>query len=91
MKGNDIKKIRETFGFSMPEFADLIGVQTSSIYRWEALKAKAAKIEGLPRKLLQLMLELKQKERDGVAKALRRGGWMLALSNLLMVSLKKSV
>jgi DNA-binding transcriptional regulator YiaG len=88
MKGDQIKKIREEFDISTSELATLIGVQTSSVYRWEAAGRKVTKVEGLPKKLFELMSDLQQKERETVVKALRRGGWMLGLNNLLAISLK---
>ena len=90
MKGEQIKKLRAAFGLSTIELADLLGVQNSSIYRWEATDRKVAKIEGLAKRLIELMLDLKVKERDTVVKNLRRGGWMAGLSSLLSLSMKKA-
>ena len=90
MKGDQIKKIREEFDISTIELATLIGVQNSSVYRWEAAGRKVTKVEGLPKKLFELMSDLKPKEREVVVKALRRGGWMSGLNSLLTISVKKS-
>lgn len=89
MKGNQIKKLRESLELSAVEFASLVGVQTSSVYRWESVGNKGAVVEGHARKVFQLIGELTIKERQRMVNSLRRGGWMAGLHNLLGMSMKK--
>lgn len=91
MKGNQISKLRKALKLSVVEFATLLGVQTSSIYRWENRGSKTASVEGTAEKVLLLIEDLKLKERSVVIKHLRKGGWMPALHSLLTMALKKSV
>ncbi|HDR6271000.1 TPA: helix-turn-helix transcriptional regulator [Bacillus cereus] len=37
MNGNTLRYIRKTIGYTMKEFAQLVGVSMVTIYRWEAL------------------------------------------------------
>jgi len=90
MKGNQIRKLRETLELSAAEFASLLGVQTSSIYRWEKTGNKTAVVEGFAKKIFQLVSDLKVKEREVMVKSLRRGGWMAGLHSLLSMSMKKA-
>lgn len=91
MKGKQIQTLREKLGLTVVEFATLLGVQTSSVYRWENSGNKAASVEGTAGKVMQLIGDMKVKERATVIKHLRRGGWMPALHSLLGMSLKKGV
>lgn len=90
MKGSDIQKLREAYELTRVELAELLCVQTSSVYRWEAEKKTKVKIEGTPRKLLDNMLDLRPAERKEVRQALRRGGWLHGLHALLSAVLKKA-
>ena len=91
MKGNQISKLRKALDLSVVDFATLLGVQTSSIYRWENQGTKVASVEGTAEKILLILEDLKKKERDIVIKHLRKGGWMPAMHSILSMALKKSV
>lgn len=89
MKGSEIQKLREAYELTRAEFAELLCVQGSTIYRWEGEK-KSVKVEGAPRKLLDIMLDLKPSERKDVRQALRRGGWLAGLHALVSAAFKKA-
>lgn len=90
MKGSNIKKIRESFGLSVAEFSDLVGVQVSSIYRWESRGASAAEAEGRALQIIRLMEETTGKDRQKVTSSLRKGGWLPGLLSLLSASYKSA-
>lgn len=91
MTGNQIKKVREAFGLSTAELADLLGVQNSSVYRWEACKSKTTKVEGLPKRLLRLMDSVGAGPKaTQVAEEARDNGWAKALYMLLGFAYKKA-
>jgi predicted transcriptional regulator len=88
--GNQIKELRESFEMSPGELATLLCVQASSVYRWEAVERRAAKVEGLSKRLLGLMSDLPVKDRVKVAKALRSAGWLSGLHKLVAFAYKKA-
>lgn len=90
MKGNQIKKLRESMQLSAVELASLTGVQTSSVYRWESSGNTGATVEGMARQIFKLIVDLTPKEKQLLVKNLRRGGWMAALNSLFSMSLKKA-
>lgn len=89
LTGNDIKTVRDRSGLSACELADLVGVGCSSIYRWEDAGKTKPKIEGRPRNLFSIMLNLKQYQMRDIAEAFREGGWILALNKLTSFAYKK--
>lgn len=90
LTGNDIKTVRDRSGLSACDLAELVGVGCSSIYRWEDAGPKKPKIEGRPRKLFAIMLQLKAYQLRDVAEAFREGGWILALNKLTSFAYKKA-
>ncbi len=90
MRGDQIKTLRESFDLTPVEMAELLGVQNSSIYRWESYGKKTAKIEGLPRRLIGLMAEMSAVQRTEVVRALRHAGWLSGLHCLVTVAYKKA-
>lgn len=54
MTGNQIRKIRERIYLDRRAFGDVLGVNQSTVYRWEACGSKAAKVEGLPARILKM-------------------------------------
>lgn len=90
MTGDQIKGIREKLGLNTAEFADLLGVQNSSVYRWEACANDKTRIEGLPKRLVQLMSKLSAKNAKIVADEIRNGGWVRGLYKLLGIAYKKT-
>jgi DNA-binding XRE family transcriptional regulator len=89
VNGNKIKTIREKFGLSTPEFAELIGVRGSSVYRWEAAGKVTPKVEGRPLKLLELSSKLLAPQAAAVAEIFRAEGWIGGLYKLLRFAYKK--
>lgn len=90
MTGNQIRILREELELSAAEFASLMGVQQSSVYRWESSGNKRAVVEGFARQVFQLIHDLTLKEKKTVVNKLRNGGWMAGLHSLLGVSMKKA-
>lgn len=90
MKGSSIKKIRESFGLSVSEFSDLVGVQVSSVYRWESTAGSNAQVEGRPLQIIRLMEETTGKDRQKVTSSLRKGGWLPGLLSLLSTAYKSA-
>jgi transcriptional regulator with XRE-family HTH domain len=56
--GEEICRIRKTFGWSGDQFARLLGVHPVTLSRWEAAKAKEPKIEGMA---LTILLGLRER------------------------------
>lgn len=90
MKGHQIRKLRESLDLTATEFAGLLSVQTSSIYRWESAGNRTAPVEGLARNVLELIRNLKLKERKRMVQRLKNGGWMAGLHSLLGMAIKKA-
>lgn len=90
MTGNQIRRLREELELSATEFASLMGVQQSSVYRWESSANKRAVVEGFARQIFKLIGELKLKEKKVLVQKLRNGGWMAGLHSLLGMSMKKA-
>lgn len=95
--GDEIRRIRTAFGWSMEQFARVLGVHTVTLNRWELAKDKAPQIEGMAFPVLlglrQRVLEADEGRRVAAAKAketgeeiqklLVMGGVLLALAALL--------
>lgn len=53
MDGNELKQIRENLGLSQAEFADKVGVERNTVWRWENDKLPISKTVELAVKYLQ--------------------------------------
>lgn len=85
--GNQVRHLREQLGLTQQQFASLLGVHSTTLYRWEASGLVALRIEPFQ---LQILRALQQQiERPGndlaeaLGKALLVGGGLLALYVLL--------
>lgn len=83
MKGKDIQKIRKAFGLSPVEFAVLLGVSLSTVYRWETLEQP--NVDWMQRQTLTLMKRMarKGKPKDIGANIRRSDGTLRGLLTLL--------
>lgn len=52
ISGTDIRSIRQRFGWSIEQFAQLLGVHPVTLNRWELAGAKSPPIEGMARHIL---------------------------------------
>lgn len=90
MTGLDVAAIRTTIGFSKSQFAQLLGVHVSTVYRWETAVGEC-KIDPLQLQILTVTRErlagLKASAREGLVERLERGllvgGSLFALGVLL--------
>jgi hypothetical protein len=55
MTGSEVTKIRLWLALEPPMFAQLLGVHSSSVYRWEASEHRACRIDPLRLQLLALI------------------------------------
>jgi transcriptional regulator with XRE-family HTH domain len=90
MTGNDVQRLRQQIGWSAQQFADLLGVHASTVYRWEGTDAPLS-VDPLQRDLLMALNEWWARSapaqranlRDKVQTAKVRGGNLRALRTLL--------
>jgi transcriptional regulator with XRE-family HTH domain len=102
--GDDIRRIRAAFGWSIERFSRVLGVHPVTLNRWELSGTRPALIEGMPRAILlglQERLFRAQEGRRAAAEQARQvasdvdrllivGGVLLALGALLaFVNAKK--
>ena len=90
MTGADVSKLREGLEWSAAQFATLLGVSPSTVYRWEEHAEERLKIEPLQLQLLVVLrTELQRGRRtarelrDRLEGALALGGSLRALHVLL--------
>jgi transcriptional regulator with XRE-family HTH domain len=55
--GADVKRLRESLGMTVPQFAQLLGVHLATAYRWEAVPVRELALDPLH---ASLMLHLHQ-------------------------------
>lgn len=88
MTGNAIKGLREELAMSSNEFAQLLGVNPSTLYRWEAEGEKEIKPDPNAARILGALAKAREKN-DGeslkvaLGGALLLGGGLFALFKLL--------
>lgn len=83
MTGSDVQRIRNQFELTIAQFADLIGVSPSSVYRWEAACLNLAPVEPFQLRLFALMRTASRKTKISVRDGLVIGGGLLGLYRLL--------
>jgi|SRR5579885_2399337 len=88
MTGGEIQRIRTEFALNVQQFATMLGVHPSTVYRWESALSLESNPDPLQRDLLQALDRI---VRFGAADRLREhlrwwiasGGGLLALYGLL--------
>ncbi len=55
MTGTEIRTLRTTYGLDVNSFAALVGVNASTVYRWEAAESKKPNVEPFQQRLLILL------------------------------------
>lgn len=93
LTGSDVRRIRNAVEWATPEFAALLGVSGSTVYRWETREGGVVPIEPLQAQLLVALdaVMARADKRAGGAAAMRRdltealalGGTLRALHTLL--------
>lgn len=69
MAGKAIRKLRTDLGMTPADFAALLGVHPSSIYRWENADAEEVHIEPLQFRLLTVLQQEVNKRKTAQAQA----------------------
>lgn len=88
MTGKQISTIRKKFDFTALMLSELLGVQVSTVYRWESRGAKKLNIEGIPGKLLPIMLDMTPEQVKSVSSIYEKKGWMGGLHRALDIAYK---
>jgi DNA-binding XRE family transcriptional regulator len=92
MTGNHISELRAGLGLTAGDMAALLGVSTSTLYRWEAAGAKKIRIDPMQLRIISLLnqqlnaLHSAQQSAElgqALGTALIVGGGMFALHQLL--------
>lgn len=91
--GNQIRELREALGMTPEQFAGLLGVHQSSLYRWEAKGEEVVRLDPMQVRLLvvirEQLVQKRPEERVEWGKALLAalviGGGLFALFKLLEV------
>ena len=92
MKGSQVGQLRMDMGMTPSQFAALIGVHPSTLYRWEAAKDKELKMDPMQLQLMTLLQTEVSKRKSAEARselgtaivtALLVGGGLFALFKLL--------
>jgi transcriptional regulator with XRE-family HTH domain len=83
MTGKQIKDVRLKFDFSVKELSEFLGVEISTVYRWQASGSKQLKVDGLQRLLLDCMHETAQTNVKKIVTAFRKKGAVAGLHKLL--------
>lgn len=92
MRGYDIKELRSFLGMTTSQLAQLCGVHTASVYRWEAAGIREPRIDPMQRAILFALFAECQRRRDrqsqrgfgrAVLQGLLVGGTLLGLAILL--------
>jgi hypothetical protein len=94
MTGTEVQRIRQGLELTTRGLADLVGVHSSSVHRWELRGESEVKLERFPLQLLELArFALKQRGAKKFVKELRfafvTGGGLFALYRLLDFALLK--
>lgn len=55
--GNSIRHLREALGMTCDQFASLIGVHPSTLYRWEAKGDEAVRLDPMQLRILMVLQE----------------------------------
>ncbi|MGD9689520.1 MAG: helix-turn-helix domain-containing protein [Phycisphaerales bacterium] len=90
LTGNQIRAMREAFGLSIGQFAQVLGVHPVTLNRWELAGKQCPPIDGLPRSILmglQGRLEQARSQRRFQSEAAKAGSEiekMLALGGVLV-------
>lgn len=72
MTGRKLRELRESYGASRDAMALWLGVTTSTIYRWEALKTSAGHVDSaLAREILAMMQAVAPSQRITVGTRMR--------------------
>ncbi len=92
MTGQSIRQIRTDIGMEPAQFAQLLGVHSSTLYRWENVGAAPVRVEPLQRQLLTVLeqqlaerstLRARAELSETILKGLLIGGGLLGLFYLL--------
>lgn len=85
MTGARVRAVRVALGLDPARFSQLLGVHSSTVYRWEAAGESAPRIEPLQRQILAVAEQVSSREGAGssVLDGLLLGGPMLGLYRLL--------
>lgn len=104
MTGNEIRRIRNAFGWSIEQFARVLGVHPVTLNRWELSGTEVPQVEGMPSAILLGLRERILRAEEGrhaaaaqarqvaleIEKLLIIGGVLVALGALLaFVNAKK--
>lgn len=77
--GDDIRVLRGSMGVRQHDFAALVGVNLTTVYRWECLGPKAPPtISEQSERVFRRLDELELRHRKLVARALLNDGWRAA-------------
>lgn len=99
MVGDDIRKLRELLGMTVPQFAQLLGVNPTTAYRWEMASARAVPLDPLHASLLTRLQQSVDARRDKAERsewgkkllaAVLIGGTLAGLAVLLAELLPKA-
>jgi len=55
MTGTEIRTLRTTYGLDVMRFSALVGVNASTVYRWEAAEIEKPNVEPFQQRLLNLL------------------------------------
>lgn len=100
MKGKEIEQIREALRMSPPQFAQLLGVHISTVYRWASAGDAYVKLDPLHASLLaRIQASLSERTAKGewedwaeqILKALLIGGTLAGLAIILCEVLPKTI
>lgn len=91
MTGDDIRQIRTDLGTDPTQFSQLLGIHSSTLYRWEKLGPTTARVEPMQRQLLavlqQQLVNRAPEDRISFGKKIQagllNGGGLLGLYYLL--------
>lgn len=94
MTGRDVHRIRTELGLTTIDFAELVGVGLSTLYRWEQAAAAKINIDPFQTRLLAMLkrrlAQLSAQQRSGLGRRLRSAlaehGALYALFVLLRAS-----
>lgn len=94
LTGSDVAALRGAVGLDRSQFAQLLGVNTSTLYRWEAAGPHAVKLAPFQKSLLDVV-RLQVAKSKGIGKLLSRslhvGGGLFGLYRLLHATFAKEV
>jgi DNA-binding XRE family transcriptional regulator len=82
VKPNTVRSIREGLDLPRDRFAELVGVETRTVYRWESGDSAIA-IDSTVARVLVLLGAATSVKRKSVRASFDVGGWLLAWKDLL--------